>query len=415
MFVINATDYAPITPVTPPCDIIPIFIGYKGENKARCLVFDLNDCVEEFGEGNFVISFIRHGDEQPYIVTDTDQLDYTAIWEINSTDTAVEGYGMVQLQYIVGETVCKTAMYRTVTFDSNESAGDVPDPYENLLDQIAAYAAQAQTAADTVSTAVSSEAAARAAADTALSDRINALQAAVGTPLQAATAAAMTDHDKIYIYTGSETGYTSGNWYYWNGSAWTSGGVYNSQALQTDPTLSVAGMAADAAACGELKNEISELNNLCYIKKRITWVGNTDYPTGWRSGYFTKDVGEVYGTTGSGNYGRAYYLIGASNFETAPTKLQFVPPSGYALQIKVINAATNIITAVYGDATANIDQTITIPYASGMAYGVNLGKFNGDSANLVADSTFVNQIIAYAFYPATLNGMMIEENESWED
>ena len=147
MFVINATDYAPVTPVTPPCDIIPIFIGYKGENHARCLIFDLTDCIEEFGDGGFAISFMRHGDAQPYIVTDTDQLDYTAIWEINSADTAVEGYGMVQLQYIVGETVCKTAMYRTVTFDSNESAGDVPDPYENLLDQIAAYAALAQGSA----------------------------------------------------------------------------------------------------------------------------------------------------------------------------------------------------------------------------------------------------------------------------
>lgn len=147
MFVINATDYAPVTPVTPPCDIIPIFIGYKGENHARCLIFDLTDCIEEFGDGGFAISFMRHGDAQPYIVTDTDSLETTAIWEINATDTAVEGYGMVQLQYIVGETVCKSAMYRTVTFDSNESAGDVPDPYENLLDQIAAYAAAAQASA----------------------------------------------------------------------------------------------------------------------------------------------------------------------------------------------------------------------------------------------------------------------------
>ena len=260
MFVVNATNYAPIDPLVPPCEIGLVPIGYVGENKARCVTFDLTDCIEQFGAGSFAISFIRQGDVQPYIVTDTDQLENTAIWEVNSTDTAVAGYGVVQLQYIVDSVVCKTAQYRTVTYDSNASAGDIPDPYENLLDQIAAYAAQAQTAADTVSTAVSSEAAARSAADTALSDRINALQAAVGTPLQAATAAAMTDHDKIYVYTGSETGYTSGNWYYWNGSAWTSGGVYNSQALQTDPTLSVAGMAADAAACGDLKNQMIHID-----------------------------------------------------------------------------------------------------------------------------------------------------------
>ena len=72
------------------------------------------------------------------------------------------------------------------------------------------------------------------------------LQAQIGSPLVAATVSAMTDQTKVYVYTGSETGYTAGNWYYYNGSAWTSGGVYNSTALQTDTTLSVSGMAADA-------------------------------------------------------------------------------------------------------------------------------------------------------------------------
>lgn len=42
----------------------------------------------------------------------------------------------------------------------------------------------------------------------------------------AATVADMTNHDKIYIYVGNESGYTNGNWYYWNGSAWVSGGTY---------------------------------------------------------------------------------------------------------------------------------------------------------------------------------------------
>lgn len=72
-----------------------------------------------------------------------------------------------------------------------------------------------------------------------------------GSPLVASTVAGMTDHDHVYVYTGSETGYTSGNWYYWNGTAWTSGGVYNSAAIQTDTTLAVAGAAADAKAVGD--------------------------------------------------------------------------------------------------------------------------------------------------------------------
>lgn len=52
-----------------------------------------------------------------------------------------------------------------------------------------------------------------------------------GSPLVAATVAGMTDQTRVYVYTGSESGYTAGNWYYYNGSAWVSGGVYNGSVL----------------------------------------------------------------------------------------------------------------------------------------------------------------------------------------
>ena len=61
---------------------------------------------------------------------------------------------------------------------------------------------------------------------------------AIGAPLVASVVADMTDTSRVYVYTGSETGYTNGNWYYWNGSAWVSGGVYNAVAVVTDTTLS---------------------------------------------------------------------------------------------------------------------------------------------------------------------------------
>lgn len=72
-----------------------------------------------------------------------------------------------------------------------------------------------------------------------------------GTPTAVLTAAEMTDHSKIYVYAGTETGYTAGDWYYWDGSAWASGGVYNAEAIVTDTTLSVPGMAADAEVTGK--------------------------------------------------------------------------------------------------------------------------------------------------------------------
>lgn len=80
---------------------------------------------------------------------------------------------------------------------------------------------------------------------------IFALKSEVGSPLVAATAADMTDTDKVYVYTGSEAGYTAGNWYYYDGSVWQSGGVYNAIAFTTDTTLSNPGEAADAKVTGD--------------------------------------------------------------------------------------------------------------------------------------------------------------------
>lgn len=80
---------------------------------------------------------------------------------------------------------------------------------------------------------------------------LRGVQNEYGYPFTAATAAAMTDPEKIYVYTGSEAGYVHGNWYYHNGTAFVSGGVYNSTAFETDDTLSVPGMAADAGVVGE--------------------------------------------------------------------------------------------------------------------------------------------------------------------
>lgn len=78
------------------------------------------------------------------------------------------------------------------------------------------------------------------------------LEHLVSSPLVASTAAAMTDTNKVYVYTGSETGMTNGDWYYYSGNAWVSGGVYNAVAVDTDDTLSVEGMPADAKAVGDI-------------------------------------------------------------------------------------------------------------------------------------------------------------------
>ena len=137
----------------------------------------------------------------------------------------------------------------------------------------------------------------------AVGDEIASVRSAVGSPLVAATASAMTDINKVYVYTGSESGYTNGNWYYHNGSAWTSGGVYNAAAVNTDATLSVSGQAADAKKTGDeitdLKGALIKNNSFIIADKGKTstasgiefaWSGNTCHVSGTSTGTAFNDL-----------------------------------------------------------------------------------------------------------------------------
>lgn len=79
-----------------------------------------------------------------------------------------------------------------------------------------------------------------------------------GSPLKAKTVAEMTDKKKVYVYVGTETGYINGNWYTWEETAWVSGGVYNSAAIQTDKTLKQPDKAADSAIVGQQIGSLKE-------------------------------------------------------------------------------------------------------------------------------------------------------------
>jgi hypothetical protein len=125
----------------------------------------------------------------------------------------------------------------------------------------------------------------KAAIDTigAKVDELDTKTSDYGAPFIAATVADMTDQARIYVYVGSETGYTAGNWYYYNGTAWVSGGVYNSTALQTDKTLSMADMAADAKKTGD---GIKTINN-----RLVTELENYAAQVTVNKGYYAQNTG----------------------------------------------------------------------------------------------------------------------------
>jgi len=267
-----------------------INLGRQGENIAEQVQFDVAGWSDLYGAGTYSLRLLRPGESIPY-EAEVSTSGERVLWNVTETDTAIRGMGEAQLILTVGDIVAKTQIYHTMITPSIGGDPEPPDPAQDWFDQIKGFADDAEESAlDAEAWAVGerggqavpqsdetyhnnakfyadkadqarqaaeyaegqTESFAAATYDVYQSTQQTAQDVLLykGAPLVAATAAAMTDHNRVYVYVGSETGYTAGNWYYWNGSAWASGGVYNAIALQTDKTLSVADAAADAAAVG---------------------------------------------------------------------------------------------------------------------------------------------------------------------
>ena len=134
-----------------------------------------------------------------------------------------------------------------------------------------------------------------------------------GSPLAAATVADMTETDRVYVYTGTEVGYTAGNWYFYDGSSWVSGGVYNAVVVTTDPTLTEAGEPADAAATGDIFRDITDYVEPVNMFNKDSTLIKTNYKVAYSGGYSSLsgssvthpipiEVGETYSFKFSGSY-----------------------------------------------------------------------------------------------------------------
>lgn len=126
--------------------------------------------------------------------------------------------------------------------------------------------------------ALTDEATARTAADAQLQGQITAL--GNGAPIPVSTIAAMTVQTQVYLYTGTETGESTGYWYTYDSTQakFVPRGEYGGAV--TDTTLSISGRPADAKAVGDeiadLKSAINE--NINVIKHPVTIdIGTSRY------------------------------------------------------------------------------------------------------------------------------------------
>ena len=120
---------------------------------------------------------------------------------------------------------------------------------------------------------------------TELDTKVNSLNDL--TPTVVSSTSAMTDHDKIYLNTDD------GYWYYWNGSTFVQGGLYNSDATDTAIKWYINDLASDGN---------NEINPFTCAKGSLTTSDGSFVAGGntyWVTDYIPMDVSQI---PVSGNY-----------------------------------------------------------------------------------------------------------------
>lgn len=136
-----------------------------------------------------------------------------------------------------------------------------------------------------------------------------------GSPLSANLASNMTETDRIYVYTGTETGYIKGNWYYYDGSNWMSGGIYNSQSGTIDTIVE------DSTApptSGAVYNEFKKFIDLIYPVGSLYFSTSPTNPSTYLGGNWIR-------------YAEGKTIFGASNTDI---DFQNTEVNGTATEIK---------------------------------------------------------------------------------
>lgn len=117
-----------------PLTNIPL--GRQGENRATCVTFDCTGLVQLYGDGTAeLLHELKDGTIYPVAVT---QDGASVSWAVSASDTATVGAGRAELRWYVGDTLAKSAKFRTSVSSAlaDTTTETPPAPQKAWVDQV---------------------------------------------------------------------------------------------------------------------------------------------------------------------------------------------------------------------------------------------------------------------------------------
>lgn len=115
-------------------------LGRQGENLATCIIFDCTGLVQLYGDGTAeLLHELKSGTVYPVAIK---QDGASVSWIVTASDTATVGAGRAELRWYVGDTLAKSAKFRTsVSSALADSTTEAPPaPYQPWVDKVLAAA-----------------------------------------------------------------------------------------------------------------------------------------------------------------------------------------------------------------------------------------------------------------------------------
>ena len=111
-------------------------LGRQGENLATCIIFDCTGLVQLYGDGTAeLLHELKSGTVYPVAI----KQDGTSVsWIVTASDTATVGAGRAELRWYVGDTLAKSAKFRTSVSSAlaDTSVSTPPAPQQSWVDKV---------------------------------------------------------------------------------------------------------------------------------------------------------------------------------------------------------------------------------------------------------------------------------------